>query len=359
MNPGADLRAWLRLTLTPGIGPASTRELLKVFGSPAAVLSAGAPLLHRRVSPDIAAALSSGAADEAVDAACRWAEEPGNHILTLADDTYPRSLLETPDPPALLYAKGRLEVLGHGAIAVVGSRNATPQGIATARSFSRSLGEAGLTIVSGLALGIDTAAHEGGLQTPCSTIAVTGTGLDTVYPSRNRDLAHRIAADGLLLSEFPLGTGVAAWNFPRRNRLISGLSRGVLVVEAAVRSGSLTTARLAADQGREVFAIPGSIHSPVSRGCHALIRQGAKLVETAQDVLEELHVQWTPAAPPSSPAEAGIDPILEQLGHDPCTLDELSARTGLPAETLSARLLELEIVGAVATLPGNRVQRLP
>jgi len=359
MTPGADLRAWLRLTLTPGIGPASARELLAVFGSPEAILSAGAPLLHRRVTRDVAAAMLSGAADEAVDAACRWAEEPGNHILTLADDSYPRPLLETPDPPVLLYAKGRVELLGHDAIAVVGSRNATPQGIATARSFSRSLGEAGLTIVSGLALGIDTAAHEGGLQTPCSTIAVTGTGLDTVYPSRNRDLAHRIAADGLLLSEFPLGTGVAAWNFPRRNRLISGLSRGVLVVEAAVRSGSLTTARLAADQGREVFAIPGSIHSPVSRGCHALIRQGAKLVESAQDVLEELRMPWTPATLPTADDARSADPILQQLGHDPCTLDELAVRTGLSAEALSAKLLELEIMGAVATLPGNRVQRLP
>ncbi len=355
----AELLGWLRLTLTPGVGPVAARTLLAAFGSPEAVLDAGAALLRRHVARDIAEAVVAGPSKEAVETACRWAGMPGNHILTLGDAAYPRPLLETPDPPVLLYAKGHPELLDNGAIAVVGSRNATPQGIATARNFSRSLGDAGLTIVSGLALGIDTAAHEGGLQSRSSTIAVTGTGLDTVYPSRNRELAHRIAADGLLLSEFPLGTGVAAWNFPRRNRLISGLARGVLVVEAAVRSGSLTTARLAAEQGREVFAIPGSIHSPVSRGCHALIRQGAKLVESAEDVLEELRVPWTPAVTSPSEQQAVDDPILHQLGHDPCTLDELALRTGLPADVLSARLLALELAGAVATLPGNRVQRLP
>lgn len=359
MSASTDLVDWFRLTLTPGVGPASARTLLAAFGSPEAVLNASGSLLRQRVARDVADAIVAGPSNDAVDAACRWAETPGNHVLTLADPAYPRPLLETPDPPVLLYAKGRLDVLDHHAIAVVGSRNATPQGMATARNFSRTLGDAGLTIVSGLALGIDTAAHEGGLLARCSTIAVTGTGLDTVYPSRNRELAHRIAADGLLLSEFPLGTGVAAWNFPRRNRLISGLARGVLVVEAAVRSGSLTTARLAAEQGREVFAIPGSIHSPVSRGCHALIRQGAKLVESAEDVLEELRMQWTPPLPAPIDETRIDDPILQQLGHDPCTLDELALRTGLPADVLSARLLALELAGAVATLPGNRVQRMP
>ena len=359
MTMSAELVDWLRLTLTPGVGPAAARTLLAAFGSPEAVLNAGAPLLRQRVAREIADAVVAGPPKDVVEIACRWAETPGNHILTLGDTAYPRPLLETADPPVLLYAKGHLELLDNNAIAVVGSRNATPQGMATARNFSRSLGDAGLTIVSGLALGIDTAAHEGGLLSRSSTIAVAGTGLDTVYPSRNRELAHRIVADGLLLSEFPLGTGVAAWNFPRRNRLISGLARGVLVVEAAVRSGSLTTARLAAEQGREVFAIPGSIHSPVSRGCHALIRQGAKLAESAEDVLEELRMQWTPVMPAPIDKPAADDPILHQLGHDPCTLDQLALRTGLPAEVLSARLLELELAGAVATLPGNRVQRMP
>ncbi len=359
MSANADLIQWLRLTLVPGLGPVGIRALLASLGSPEAVLAASAATLRQRVSPAVAGAITAGAPVALVEAAAKWADVPGNRILTLADQEYPRPLLETADPPVLLYAKGRLDLLANAAIAVVGSRNATPQGLATARSFANSLGDAGLTIVSGLALGIDRAAHEGGLASRCSTIAVTGTGLDTVYPARNRELAHRIASNGLLLSEFPLGTGVAAWNFPRRNRLISGLSRGVLVVEAAVRSGSLITARLAAEQGREVFAIPGSIHSPVSRGCHALIRQGAKLVESAEDILEELRMQWAPPGP-AAVAESDIDdPILLQLGYDPCTLDQLAARTGLPANVLSAHLLELELAGVVATLPGNRVQRLP
>ncbi|MCW5625688.1 MAG: DNA-processing protein DprA, partial [Burkholderiales bacterium] len=235
--------------------------------------------------------------------------------------------------------------------------HATPQGVNTTRAFARALGDAGLTIISGLALGIDTAAHEGGLDSAASTIAVTGTSLDIVYPARNRALAHRIAAKGLLVSEFPLGTAAIAHNFPRRNRLISGLSRGVLVMEAALRSGSLGTARFATEQGREVFAVPGSIHSPVSKGCHALIKQGAKLVESAGDVLEELNL-----SAPSSAASAGVDaaepdPLLELLGHDPCDLDALASRSGLGADELAVRLLEFELMGLVASLPGARFQR--
>lgn len=356
MAADADLANWLRLTLTPGVGPRTARLLLQAFGSPEAVVAASAASLERVVPRAIAIAIATASHDDAIGATRSWSEQPGNHVVTLADGSYPPALLEIPDPPVVLFAKGRLELLRSAAIAVVGSRNATPQGSDTARAFAHALSDAGLTVVSGLALGIDAAAHDGGLAGRSSTIAVTGTGLDIVYPARNRALAHRIAEHGLLISEFALGTGAIAHNFPRRNRLISGLARGVLVVEAAVRSGSLTTARLAADQGREVFAIPGSIHSPLSRGCHALIKQGAKLVESAQDVLEELHLA-VPAhdAPQTRGAD---DPILEKLGHDPCDLDTLAARSGLGIDVLTARLLELELEGMVASLPGGRYQRL-
>lgn len=356
MAADADLASWLRLTLTPGVGPRTARLLLQAFGSPDAVVTASAAALERVVPRAIATAIATASHEDAIAATRSWAEQPGNHVVTLADESYPPALLEIPDPPVVLFAKGRRELLRSAAIAVVGSRNATPQGADTARAFAHALSDAGLTVVSGLALGIDTAAHEGGLAGHSSTIAVTGTGLDIVYPARNRALAHRIAEHGLLISEFALGTGAIAHNFPRRNRLISGLARGVLVVEAAVRSGSLTTARLAVDQGREVFAIPGSIHSPLSRGCHALIKQGAKLVESAQDVLEELRLAEPVREAP--PARAAVDPLLEQLGHDPCDLDTLATRSGLGVDVLTARLLELELEGLVASLPGGRYQRL-
>jgi DNA processing protein len=353
----ADLDSWLQLALTPGVGPRTARLLLKAFGSPEAVCSASAGALEKVVPRALASALRSGSSDEAIERSRTWADEPGNHVITLADAEYPSMLLEMSDPPVVLFAKGRRDLLAAPSIAIVGSRNATPQGVTTAKAFARALSDAGLVVVSGLALGIDAAAHDGGLEGASSTIAVTGTGLDIVYPARNRALAHRIAEHGVMLSEFPLGTGAIAHNFPRRNRLISGLARGVLVVEAAVKSGSLTTARFAAEQGREVFAIPGSIHSPVSRGCHALIKQGAKLVESAQDVLEELHVAH--AIPPlEAPSPAMLDPLLSHLGHDPCDLDMLAARSGLGIEVLSARLLELELEGLVASLPGGRYQRL-
>lgn len=356
MAAAADLEHWLRLTLTPGVGPRTARLLLQAFGSPEAAVSASTAALERVVPRAVAAAIVTASLDDAIATSRSWSEQTGNHVITLADESYPPALLEIPDPPVVLFAKGRPELLRSTSVAIVGSRNATPQGIATAREFAQALSDAGLTVVSGLALGIDAAAHEGGLAGSSSTIAVTGTGLDIVYPARNRALAHRIAEKGLLLSEFPLGTGAIAHNFPRRNRLISGLSRGVLIVEAAVKSGSLTTARFGADQGREVFAIPGSIHSPLARGCHALIKQGAKLVESAQDVLEELHlaapVRERPAAPPDD------DPLLAHLGHDPCDVDTLAVRSGLAVDVLTARLLELELEGRIASLPGGRYQRL-
>jgi DNA processing protein len=353
-----ELSDWLRLTAAPGVGPRTARVLLQAFGGPGAALAAGQRALEAVVEPRVARALSATTPnDPEVTRALAWAAEPGNSIVTLADADYPWSLLQIPDPPVLLYAKGRTELLNSPSLAIVGSRNATAQGCSNAGTFARALGDAGLAIVSGLALGIDTAAHGGGLASRSSTIAVTGTGLDIVYPARNRELAHRIADSGLLLSELPLGTAPASHNFPRRNRLISGLSLGVLVVEAALQSGSLTTARFALEQGREVFAIPGSIHSTLSRGCHALIKQGAKLVESAADVLDELRL---PASAPARahPTPPGEDPVLAALGYDPTDIEILASRCGLPLESVAARLLELELDGSVASLPGGRYQRI-
>ena len=351
------LAAWLRLTLIPGIGGETQRRLLAAFGLPDAIFAAG------RLA---ASGIVGGRADllfdfdpsEAVDHSLAWASQPDHHILTLADSSYPQSLLEIPDPPSVLYIRGNPALLQSPGIAIVGSRNATPQGLKTAESFAQALAGRGFAIISGLALGIDAAAHRGALTTEGATIAVIGTGADRVYPARNKELALAIARHGTIVSEFPLGTPAIAANFPRRNRIISGLSRGVLVVEAAPESGSLITARLAAEQGREVFAIPGSIHSPVARGCHKLIKQGAKLVETAQDILEELGGDPEPRDVPDLVKTSGNDDLLKALGHVPCELDELVDRTGLSADLLLGELLTLELDGLIATLPGNRYQRL-
>jgi DNA processing protein len=355
------LSAWLRLTLTAGLHHGHVRRLLSAFGGPEAVLSASASALSQHVPKVFAAALKRGVPDESLAAVGEWLKEPANHIITLADPEYPPQLLQTPDPPPLLYVKGRPALLRRSALAIVGSRNATAQGQANAEAFARTLSEAGLTVVSGLAVGIDAAAHRGALAGPSSTVAVLGTGADIVYPARNRPLAHEIAERGALMSEFALGTRPLSANFPRRNRLISGLALGCLVVEAAGESGSLITARLANEQGREVFAIPGSIHSPLAKGCHALIKQGAKLVESAQDILEELH--WPERARAArAPQEAPRDPrarhLLDALGEDPCDHDTLSARSGISAAELSVLLTQLELDGEVALLPGGVIQRV-
>jgi DNA processing protein len=293
------------------------------------------------------------------------------HLLTLADAAYPAALLQTEDPPLMLYAVGRLPTAWPAAVAIVGSRNPTPQGLVNARRFSEALAQAGLTVVSGMALGVDGAAHEGALDAAGAgqpaTIAVVGPGLDRVYPKRHLELSHRIAQQGLLLSEYPLGTPPLPPNFPKRNRIIAALSQGTLVVEAALQSGSLITARQAAEQGKDVFAIPGSIHSPQSRGCHALLKQGAKLVETAQDVLEELQLAPAPGRPAPTFAadadegedgESAEDSLLAALGFDPVGLDVLVARTGIAPAELQARLLEYELSGDVARLPGGLFQRV-
>jgi DNA processing protein len=357
-DPG--LASWLQLALTPGIGPVTFQRLLRQFGLPQAVLAKKRAELAALASAAVIAALDSAEVAQAVARALAWAGEPGHWVITLADEIYPKLLLEITDPPPLLYARGRVELLQRAALAIVGSRNATLQGEANAQTLARALSEAGLTIVSGLALGIDAAAHRGGLAGPGSTIAVLGTGIDVVYPSRNAALAGEIAERGLLVSEFPLGTAPAGQNFPRRNRLISGLARGCLVVEAALASGSLITARAAADQGREVFAMPGSIHSPLAKGCHALIKSGAKLVESAEDVLAELSgfrasgyastTKEVTSAPDSS--------LLAHMGHDPVDVDSLCSRAGMSAEQVSSELLRLELDGRVAALPGGLYQRL-
>jgi DNA processing protein len=281
-------------------------------------------------------------------------------VLTLADPNYPATLLETADPPLMLYAQGRLDCLNNAAVAVVGSRNATPQGLDNARTFSNHLSQGGIAVISGLALGIDGAAHEGALEGVGSTIAVVGTGLDRVYPRDHLALAHRIAETGLILSEYAIGAPPLSAHFPQRNRIIAGLAHGTLVVEAALKSGSLITARLALECGREVFAIPGSIHSPTSRGCHALIKQGAKLVETAQDILEEIRhsrVIQASSLPETESPQDHDHPLLQLMGYDPITLDGLCDRSGLSAADLSVQLLELEIAGMVVRLPGQLFQR--
>lgn len=360
-----EIAAWLRLTETPKFGRESARRLLAAFGSPQAAIAASTAARREVVGPTPAAALATPPEhfEARLAATLAWLAKADNAprgVVALGDPDYPPLLLETADPPLLLHLEGRVELLRAPSLAIVGSRHATPQGRENARAFARHLSDAGLTIVSGLALGIDAAAHEGALEGAGSTVAVVGTGLDIAYPRRNEALIRRIAEAGLLVSEHSLGTPPLAEHFPARNRVIAGLSRGTLVIEAALQSGSLITARLASEAGREVFAIPGSIHAPQSRGCHALLKQGAKLVEVASDVLEELRLGTDAMRPAgrTAPVGASEDPLLAALGHDPVALDALVARTGWPAAELNARLLELELAGQVARLPGQLFQRL-
>jgi len=361
----AELGAWLRLTLTPGVGNAMARKLLVAFGLPEQVFQQPRSTLVAVVGPKLADALLSPPGDwESLWSRTRDWLASGNdrHLLTLGDPAYPQELLQTEDPPLLLYVLGQLAALQHPKrVAMVGSRNPTAQGNENAYRFAQHLAQAGVCVVSGLALGIDGAAHLGALDGGGPTLAVVGTGLDRVYPKRHLELAHRIAAQGALISEYPLGTPPMSANFPKRNRIIAGLSQGTLVVEAALASGSLITARQALEQGREVFAIPGSIHAPQSKGCHALIRQGAKLVESAQDVLEDLHFVLpgggTLGAPATAPSLDEGNALLQALGHDPVGLDALQARTGLDTPSLQAELLELELDGQVQRLPGGLFQR--
>jgi len=364
--PPASLAAWLRLERTHGIGPRAAAALLAAFGSPEAIFRVDFCALSKFVSPAQADALLQAVSPDTVrliEATQRWLDEPGRHLLALGQPGYPELLANIHDPPMLLYINGRMELLNMPALAIVGSRNASVQGKANAQAFAEALSMAGVAIVSGLALGVDAAAHEGALRGPGSTVAVVGTGPDLVYPARNRALAARIAQDGCIVSEYPIGMPPLPSNFPKRNRIISGLAAGVLVVEAAAQSGSLITARQAAEQGRDVFAIPGSIHAALSKGCHELIREGAKLVDTAQDVLEAMQVSplvLTQAqAQPAVPAAQGSDDaLLAALGHDPVEPDALLARVGGTPGELGTRLLLLELAGQLERLPGGLVQRV-
>ncbi|KQQ91983.1 DNA-processing protein DprA [Massilia sp. Leaf139] len=363
-----DLTDWLRLDGARGVGPRTAHALLAAFGSPRAIFEAGHDALAFHVGPALARSLCappSRQTRELIDTTIDWLHTPSHHVLALGEANYPQALANIPDPPLLLYIKGRIDLLARPALAIVGSRNATAQGKANAGAFAAALSNAGVCVVSGLALGIDAAAHEGALRGAGSTIAVVGTGADLSYPPRNRSLAERIAHEGCIVSEFALGTPPTSGNFPRRNRIISGLSSGVLVVEAAAQSGSLITARVAAEQGREVFALPGSIHAPLAKGCHQLIRDGARLVETVHEVLEALQVSPLACAPVSNgaatqalPTETGCTELLDQLGHEALDVDDLLERTGSDIGQLSMGLLALEMAGMIERLPGGKVQRI-
>ncbi len=365
MNVDPRAEAWARLQVT-GLAPRPIVDLLRAFGTPEAVLAAK-PAQRRKVVPASAARLLDAGPDaQRLETTLAWLALPASELVAWDDVDYPRALLEIGDPPPVFYCMGRRDLLSRPALAIVGSRNATPQGTADAEAFASALSAAGLTIVSGLALGIDAAAHRGGLRGAGSSIAVVGTGPDRVYPASNRALAHDLAAHGLIVSEFAPGTPPLPQNFPRRNRVVSGLARGILVVEATISSGSLITARLAGEQGREVFALPGSIHSPFSKGCHKLLREGAKLVETAQDVLEELN--FAPVGAKVARSDVKVDTaddeltpdersVIAALGFAPAGVDSIAARTTLAAETIAAALLSLELAGRVAPLPGGLWQR--
>ncbi len=352
--------AWATLSLK-ALPHQALVALLRAFGDPVSVLGATRAQLGAVVPDAVAARVLEPIDEDALAATRAWLADPAHEIVAWDDPDYPRALLELGFAPPALFFVGRRDLLNRPALAIVGSRNATAQGAENARAFAQTLSQAGLTIVSGLAVGVDAAAHAGALTAAGSTLAVVGTGLDRVYPARNRALAHRIAEAGGLISEFPPGTPPREKNFPRRNRLISGLARGVLVVEAALSSGSLITARYAGEQGREVFAIPGSIHSPLSKGCHKLIREGAKLVQTAQDILEELGMTSPAAAAAAlkeTPATASERCVLDALGGDSADVDALVSRTALPPDVVVAALTNLELAGQVAAMPGGLWQCL-
>lgn len=377
-----ELAAWLRLDTTSGVGRTTARRLLSAFGSVQTLFSQSPATLEAYLSPAQARALLAEDAKAAhlLETTTAWLNTRADDglvrlIAPLGHALYPSALLDIEDPPLLLYMLGSQVHLGGShfpvgrdtAIAIVGSRNPTPQGEENARSFSQALRSAGFSVVSGLAAGIDAAAHQGALQAAdpsgqAATLAVVGTGLDRVYPARHQALAREIAASGVIISEYAIGTPPIAANFPRRNRIISGLAAGVLVVEAAPASGSLITARLASEQGREVFAIPGSIHAIQSRGCHALIKQGAKLVETLDDILEELPPQAASVHPDAAdtgePTPAAQHPLLSALGFEASSFDALQARTGMATAQLQVQLLELELTGEITRLPGGFFQRL-
>ena len=364
MTTHADDFHFLRLAFAHGVGPRTLHKLLTELGEVATIFNATQATLAKIVSEKVAriiAAAPSAETQTKINEALAWlATAPEHHLLTWAHPAYPKALLESGDAPIVLYAKGRIDLLANPAIAMVGSRNSSQGGVDTAEAFAQAFAERGVTVVSGMALGIDAASHVGALRASNansgSTIAVIGTGIDRVYPAKNKVLAHSIVERGLIVSEYPLGTPPLADNFPKRNRVISGLSLGVLVVEASMNSGSLITARMALEQGRDVFAIPGSIHSTFHKGCHHLIKQGAKLVETAQDVLEELRID-APTETQQALEEITTNGLLQHIEHDPIDVDTLVIRSGLAVDQIVTELTMLELAGSIEQLPGSRGQR--
>lgn len=353
-----DEESWLRFSLARGLSPRAQRELLAAFGSPGEVLRSPGSAIAAVAGEPASRALLKPVDGAELRRALHWLAAPGRFLLTWSDGDYPAALLEIADPPPILFATGRRELLGRRAVAVVGSRNASRQGVEDAYAFALALSRAGLCVVSGLALGVDAAAHAGGLDAPGASVAVLGNGPDLVYPAVHAHLADRLASQGLMVTEHAPGVPPLAHHFPRRNRVISGWCSGVLVVEAAGRSGSLVTARLALEQGREVFAIPGSIHSPLSKGCHALIRQGAALVENADDILQGLGVAQAQPGPARVTAHAGEEEDALALGHSPASLDTLVARSGRAAGEVLTALAKLELSGAIERLAGGLYRRV-
>jgi len=357
-NQEKQLIAWLTLFHTPRLGPKTANKLLERFTSAAEIIE----YRHEISSKTLRDALAQPN-QHAIENDLNWlAKSNRHHIIHFADPDYPELLKHTNDPPLILYVNGDPECLSLPQLGIVGSRNPSPTGLETAHNFALELAKSGLTINSGLALGIDAAAHTGALHADAQTIAVIGSGLDVVYPAKNSRLAHRISLQGAVISEFPPGSTPIPANFPRRNRIISGLSVGILVIEAAYRSGSLITARLAAEQGREVFAIPGSIQNPMVRGNHRLIREGACLVESTHDIVNELTSLLGSLVIPPKPNEnqassSPNEPLMAFIDHDPVAIDTLISRSGLTAEHVSAMLSSLEIQGSIVALPGGRYCR--
>lgn len=356
-----DVKYWLAMQRAPRIGARTLLRLLDIFHEPQTIIEASRQQLSRHQLSKVSLDYLDNPDWAQIDTDIAWLESSHAHVITLLDSRYPELLKQIPDPPSLLYVMGDVTLLNTEQLAIVGSRNPTHSGRQTAYEFARDLAQVGWTLTSGMALGIDGACHEGCMAAGGKTVAVIGTGLDRIYPARHRELAHQIAEKGVLVSEFPLGTSPLPGNFPQRNRIISGLSRGVLVVEAAIQSGSLITAQLALEQNREVFAVPGSIHSPQSRGCNALIRQGAKLVETATHIYEEL-LDIVPLHPHSKDKseqqsldtlDSEYQKLLECVGYEPAAVDVVVQRSGLTADAVCSMLLVLELQGYIVATSGG------
>lgn len=369
-----ELEFWILLWRVPGVGSVTFKRLLEKFGNPASVFTATVETLKQAgFSDKLVASIQESQSSIVTQEDTDWLTSSNNcYIITIHCSEYPALLKQISNPPPLLYVQGGLSLLSDPQLAIVGSRNPTKGGLSNAYEFSKYLGKSGLCITSGLALGVDGAAHKGALDADSPTIAVIATGIDRVYPARHRELAHKIVSNGAIISEFPIGTQARPENFPRRNRIISGMAHGTLVVEAAKRSGSLITARLASEQNREVFAIPGSIHNPLARGCHQLIRQGAKLVETGQDILEEMSslIDMDTVQSDSDiifseeksheSMETDVDhlAVLKQMGYDPVSIDELVIRTAQTPESIAAILLILELKNIVSSNGGGTYTRI-